>query len=88
MDNIKHLYELSKISYTESEIEKMSEKMDDIILLMDKIKTADLSTDVGFEKNDDYKNLRKDIPQDAYSDKLMSNAKCTENNSFSVPKVM
>lgn len=88
MDNIKHLYELSKIAYTESEIAEMSEKMDDIILLMDKIKTADLSTDVEFEKNDYYKNLRKDIPQDACSDKLMSNAKNIENNSFSVPKIM
>lgn len=88
MNNIKHLYELSKIAYTESEIEEMSEKMDDIISLMDKIKTADLSPNVGFEKSDDYKNLRKDIPTDNFSDKLMSNAKCTQNNSFSVPKIM
>lgn len=88
MKDIKHLFELSKIAYTESELEEMSEKMDDIILLMDKIKEADSLSGIGLEKSDEYARLRKDIPEDNFSDGLMLNVKGTEKKYFSVPKVV
>ncbi len=85
----KHLAELSKISFTDDELEKMNAQMGDIINLMDKVKN--------FNKNDktyaldavNYPNLRADEPQDSFdTDKILSNSKKVQNNSFVVPKVV
>ena len=89
-DLTKHLAQLSKIEFTDEELEKMTGDMTDITALMDKV--------CEFNNNNvnpyvlepvDYNDLRTDKHADSYSaDKITGNAKKVKNDSFAVPKVV
>ncbi len=85
----KHLAELSKISFTESEEEKITKEMNDIITLMDKVKSFNYNTPISSDNCIEYKNLREDICKSTdNTDTITSNAKCIKEGCFIVPKII
>ncbi len=88
-DLTKHLAELSKISFTDNELEIMTSDMKNIIEIMDKVQEFDASDKVFTLEASDYNNLRDDKCADSFpTDKIIANAKSIKNNSFVVPKVV
>lgn len=84
-----HLADLSKIAFTDAELEKMTADMTDIINLMDKVKEFDPNNKTYALDATEYKNLRKDEAQESFeTEKIIQNAKNVKNNSFVVPKVV
>lgn len=80
--NLSHLFELSKLSCDENDIDSFSKDMEDIISLMDMIKTAD--KDIKPLRNDSisYSDLREDIVYaDTDCEKIIS-------NNLSIPKII
>ncbi len=85
----KYLADLSKIEFSEAELEKMTEDMTDIISLMDKVCDFDSSVNTYALDAVSYADLRHDEPQPSFpTDKIIKNAKNVKNNSFVVPKVV
>lgn len=85
----KHLAELSKIEFTNDELERMTSDMTDIIAIMDKICNFDASAKPYALDAVDYNNLRPDSHEDSYpTEKIIENAKNVKNNCFIVPKVV
>lgn len=85
----RHLANLSKIHFTDEELDKMTEDMTDIIELMDKVCEFDSSKTAYSLDAVNYNDLREDNPKDSYpTEKIISNAKNIKNNSFVVPKVV
>ena len=77
-DLTKHLAELSKLEFTDEELEQMTADMTNIIAIMDKVLDAV-----------DYKDLRADEHRNSYpTEEIVKNAKNVKNNSFVVPKVV
>lgn len=85
----KHLAVLSKISFSEEELQTMTQDMTDITALMDKVCDFDTSVKPYALDSVDYENLRNDnhAPSDT-AENITSNAKNVKNNSFVVPKVV
>lgn len=81
--------ELSKIAFSEHELEVVTEEMKDIIKLMDKVK--EIETDSESYRLDavDYDDLRCDEIKESYdTEKILENAERVKKNSFVVPKVV
>lgn len=85
----RHLAELSKTAFTDSELEKMTADMTDIIKLMDKVREFEGCAEpytlppVGCGK------LREDKRGESYpAEEITKNATVSKNNSFVVPKVV
>ncbi len=88
-DLTKHLAELSKIEFTDEELQKMTADMTDIIAIMDKVCDFDTAKKAYALDAVDYKDLRADEYKDSYpTDEITANAKNVKNNSFVVPKVV
>ncbi len=85
----RHLAVLSKLSFNDEEIEKMTSDMTDIIALMDKVCDFDPSVKPYALDAVDYRDLRKDIhnPSSETGD-IVKNAKNVRHSSFVVPKVV
>ncbi len=85
----KYLAALSKIDFTDDELERMSEDMTDIIALMDKVCGFDPAVSTYALDAVNYNDLRKDEAKPSYpTDEIVSNAEFVKNNSFVVPKVV
>lgn len=85
----KHLAELSKIEFTEKEIEEITCDMTDIISLMDKVRLFDESKDIFKQSVITSNELRADCSSASLpTEEILSNAKTTIRNSFIVPKVV
>ncbi len=85
----KHLAELSKIEFTDSELEQMTADMTNIIAVMDRVCEFDASKPAYALDAVNYNDLRADEYTDSYpTDKITANAKNVKNNSFVVPKVV
>lgn len=85
----RHLAELSKIEFTEEELEKMTADMTDITALMDKVCQFDTSVEPYALEAVKHTNLRGDRHAPSYpTEKIVENAKIVKNNSFVVPKVV
>ena len=88
-DLTKHLAELSKISFTDDELKKMTVDMTNIIAVMDKVCEFDTSKKPYALDAVDYRDLRKDEYKNSFpTEKIVANAKNVKNNSFVVPKVV
>ena len=84
-----HLADLSKIAFTESELETMTSQMADIINLMDKVKDFNSNDNTYSLDAAAYKDLRHDEPRVSLeTEKIIQNAQNVKNNSFVVPKVV
>lgn len=85
----KHLAELSKIEFTEDELNKMTSDMTNIIGLMDKVCEFDTSKDPYALDAVNYDDLRSDEHACSYpTDEITKNSHIVKNNSFVVPKVV
>jgi aspartyl-tRNA(Asn)/glutamyl-tRNA(Gln) amidotransferase subunit C len=86
---VKYLAELGKLEFSQSELEKVSEEMTDIINLMDTVKEIDITYDAIKDNHDVYLNdLREDVASESMpTPKVLQNA-VNRNNCFVVPKVV
>lgn len=85
----KYLAELSKIEFTDEELEKMTKDMSDIINLMDKVQEIDASKKTYALDPVSYDDLRKDTVKESFeTEKVLENAKAVKEDSFVVPKVV
>ncbi len=85
----KYLAQLSKISFDEDELNKMTAQMTDIINLMDRVKDFDENEQPFALEATVYADLRGDSAKESFAtEKILQNAKKVQNNSFVVPKVV
>lgn len=85
----KHLAQLSKIEFTDEELNKMTEDMTDIISLMDKVCEFKNPVEPYTLDAVDYSDLRSDThTQSSAPEDITKNAKNVRSNSFVVPKVV
>lgn len=85
----KHLAELSKLTFSEEELNKVTAQMSDIIDLMDKVKEIDPSKSTFALEAVNYDDLRGDVSRESFeTEKIIENAKAVKNNAFVVPKVV
>ena len=85
----RHLAELSKIEFTDSECAAMTEDMKSIIALMDKVCEFDSAKKAYALDAVGYNDLRADKYMDSYpTERITANAKNVKNDSFVVPKVV
>lgn len=83
------LAELSKLSFTEEELKKITTEMDEIITLMDTVSTFE--SDGITEDNSAVRltQIREDIKKDSTSrSDILKNAAKREEKAFTVPKVV
>lgn len=86
-----HIAELSKLSFTDEESEKMAEQMGDIIELMDTIRDFDIEYDDTKDNNQiPYAALREDNAEESFpTEKLMQNAVTGgDGDCYVLPKMM
>lgn len=86
-----HIAELSKLSFTDEESEKMAEQMGDIIALMDTIRDFDIEYDDTKDNNQiPYARLREDKAEESFpTEKLMRNAVTGgADDCYVLPKMM
>lgn len=89
MNLTKHLAELSKLNFTDDEIEVISKEMTDIVALMDTV--TEFNTDENFASAApvEFSNLRKDEIKDSFPrQEILKNAKGKSDTCFTVPKVV
>ncbi len=85
----KHLAELSKLTFTEEELKKVTAEMTDIIALMDRVKEIDPALETYALPAVRYDELRRDTARESLdTDKIVKNAKAVKDNAFAVPKVV
>lgn len=85
----KYLAELSKIEFTEEELENMTKDMIDIINLMDKVQEIDPNGETYALDAVSYDDLRNDTIKESFkTEKVLKNAKAVKEDSFVVPKVV
>lgn len=78
MELIGHLAELSGIRFSAAELEKMRREMEDIMVLMDKVKDAPENSASNQQTRMEYARLRKDTAQKPEA----------KNTEFTVPKIV
>lgn len=86
-----HIAELSKLSFTDDETEKMIEQMSDIITLMDTIRDIDIQYDDTKDNNQiPYAQLREDRAEESFpAGKLLSNTQAGgDGDCYVLPKMM
>ncbi len=89
LEMVSYLAKLSKLSFTEEELEKTAQDMTSIINIMDTVKEIDITYDALADNKNVYLNdLREDISQPSMETaKILSNA-VNSNDCFVVPKVV
>lgn len=86
---ISHLSNLSKLSFTDNELEKLSSDMSSIIEIVDIIKEVDIVYNpLSDNKNVNINDLREDVAKESIAtEKILMNA-INSDNCFVVPKVV
>ncbi len=85
----KHLAELSKLNFTESELKDMTAQMSEIVALMDTISDFDSLSKLNEQGAVAFKDLRKDeVKPSLDREDILSNAKERSETFFKVPKVV
>lgn len=85
---IEHLAELSKLKFTQEELEDFAKDFESLVELADIVKNADIQ---GVRQINivDMNLLREDIPQPSTpAEVLLQNAPDCQKNSFAVPRIM
>ena len=89
LEKTRHLAELSKLSFSEEELFKMTVQMTDIIALMDEVQKIDKNIPEYTQAAVSYADLRADEAKPSLATgQVLQNAKETKDNSFVVPKVV
>ena len=78
---VSYLSKLSKLNFTDSQLEKVAGEMTSIIEIMDTIKEVDIQYNAEADNKNVYLNdLREDISYSSMSsDKILQNAKSSDN---------
>lgn len=86
---VTHLAKLSKLKFTDAELEQTAKEMTSIIEIMDTIKEIDIKYDAVADNKNVYLNdLRKDCKMPSMeTEKVLKNAR-NSDNCFVVPKVV
>ncbi|MEE0944963.1 MAG: Asp-tRNA(Asn)/Glu-tRNA(Gln) amidotransferase subunit GatC [Clostridia bacterium] len=85
----KYLAELSKLEFSERELERLTAEMSDIVALMDAVKGIDSSLETYTLPAVNYDNIRADVPTKSLKTaEIIANAKAVKNGAFTVPKVV
>lgn len=86
---ISHLSNLSKLSFTDDELEKFSSDMSSIVGIVDIIKEVDIEYNpLADNRNIHVDDLREDVAKESMAtDKILKNA-VNSDNCFIVPKVV
>ena len=88
IQKIKHLAELSKLEYSEEEMQILSKEFDSMIELADEVRNADISGTLHIEAIE-MKDLREDIARKSDAPEvLLQNAPVAQNNCFVVNRIM
>lgn len=84
-----HLASLSKIRFTEKELDTITNEMDTIVALMDTVADFEESSHTIINSPTGLQEIRPDCPKpsDARED-ILSNAKGKSDTCFTVPKVV
>ena len=89
IDITRKLAELSKIAFSDDELETLTEDMKDIIKLMDKVKEVESENESYRLDALEYDDLREDEVKKSYeTEEILKNAEEVRGNSFVVPKVV
>lgn len=86
-----HIAELSKLSFTDEETEKMIDQMSDIITLMDTIRDIDIQYDDTKDNNEiAYERLREDKAGESFpAERLLQNTEAGgDGDCYVLPKMM
>lgn len=86
---ISHLSNLSKLSFTDDELEKFSNDMSSLVKIIDTIKEVDIEYNpIADNKNIYVNDLREDIAKESMAtENILKNA-INSDNCFVVPKVV
>lgn len=89
-DYIKYIASLAKLSLNDDEMQSLSNDMQDIIGLMDKIKDIDTDSIEATEHISRVtNNMREDIAGNSFdTEKVLSNSKHVIDNCFAIPKMI
>ena len=88
-DLTRHIANLSKINFTDDEIDKITLDMKNIIQIMDKVNDFEANENTIDQNSIKYNELRDDIPESSCKNSdIIKNSKKTRDNSFFVPKMM
>mgnify|MGYP002406688938 CR=1 FL=1 len=89
LEMVSYLAKLSKLNFTQSELEQVADDMTDIIGIMDTVKEIDIAYDALLDnKNVFFNDLREDAAEESMPvEKVLKNAENSEN-CFVVPKVV
>ena len=88
LKEIKHLAELSKLGFSDEELQSFGAEFEKLIELADTIKNADIN---GERKLNiiDMNELREDKPKESYSSEiLLENAPDKKKSYFAVPRIV
>ena len=84
-----HLAELSKIEFTDNELEKITAEMDEIITLMDTVSNFEKDKNAVVNPAVNLDNIRSDVPASSLPrDEVLKNASQKDDKAFTVPKVV
>ena len=84
-----HLAELSKIEFTDDELQKISAEMDEIIVLMDTVSDFESNETSVVNPAQNLKDIREDIPAPSLPrEEILKNSAKTDDKAFTVPKVV
>lgn len=84
-----HLAELSKLEFTEDELNAITKEMDDIIALMDTVSDFDAANVFHATQSVEIDHFRADNEAPSMErQKILENAKKKEDTFFTVPKVV
>lgn len=83
--NVKHIAELSRISLTQTELDKFTPQMETILQSASILTNIDTKDVVPLKKHVSFSDLREDIPTPSLSqEEVLKNAKYTENGYVKV----
>ena len=84
-----HLAELSKIEFTEKELKKITNEMDEIISLMDTVTDFEGAETIAFNSAKNLNDIRQDTKKPSSPRKdILKNASKKSEKAFTVPKVV
>ncbi len=85
---IEHLAELSKLEFSEEELESFAGEFKSLLELADIVKNAEIGGEISY-KSVDMNNLREDEPKEnAPVETLLENAPQVKNDCIVVPRIM
>lgn len=86
--DIEHLAELSKLEYTDQEMQEFLPQFESLVELADVIKNADISGSIEHNVMD-FNDLREDVAKDSTPvDELLANSPIVRRDSIVVPRIM